>query len=69
MQDLDDPTTISMDMVGSVIQYFRMAENFKQKSLIKGKMENIKAFLAQRSYKPTKERKWYGRKDDPKIGT
>ena len=69
IKDLDDPTTISMDMVGSVIQYFRMAENFKQKSLIKGKMENIKAFLSQRNYKPVKERKWYGRKDDPKLGT
>lgn len=69
IKDLDDPTTISMDIVGSVIQYFRMAENFKQKSLIKGKMENIKAFLSQRNYKPVKERKWYGRKDDPKSGT
>ena len=29
IKDLDDPTTISMDMVGSVVQYFRMAENFK----------------------------------------
>lgn len=70
IKDLDDPTTISMDIVGSVIQYFRMAENFKQKSLIKGKMENIKAFIAQRSYTPIKDsRKWYGKKDSPKIGT
>ena len=70
IKDLDDPTTISMDMVGSVVQYFRMAENFKQKSLIKGKMENIKAFIAQRSYTPIKDsRKWYGKKDSPKIGT
>nr|DAR20926.1 MAG TPA: hypothetical protein [Caudoviricetes sp.] len=33
-------------MVGSVIQYFKMAENFKQKNEVKGKVENIKSFLA-----------------------
>lgn len=50
IKDLDNPATISADMVGSVIQYFKMAENYKQKSAIKAKVENIKAFLGQRSY-------------------
>lgn len=50
IKDLDNPATISADMVGSVIQYFKMAENYKQKSAIKAKVENIKAFLGQRAY-------------------
>nr|DAJ18103.1 MAG TPA: hypothetical protein [Podoviridae sp. ctY3D12] len=29
IKDLDNPATISADMVGSVIQYFKMAENYK----------------------------------------
>nr|UVX72835.1 MAG: hypothetical protein [Bacteriophage sp.] len=45
-KQLDDPATISADMVGSVIQYFKMAENFKQKNEVKGKVENIKSFLS-----------------------
>lgn len=54
IRDLEDPATITADLVGSVIQYYRMAENFKQKSAIKGKVENIKAFLRQRSYTGSK---------------
>lgn len=54
IKDLDDPATITADLVGSVIQYYRMAENFKQKSAIKGKVENIKAFLKQRKYTGTR---------------
>lgn len=54
IKDLEDPATISADLVGSVIQYYRMAENFKQKSAIKGKVENIKAFLRQRKFTGTR---------------
>ena len=28
LKDLDDPSTITADMVGSVIAYYRMSENF-----------------------------------------
>lgn len=72
-KQLDDPATISADMVGSVIQYFKMAENFKQKNEIKGKVENIKSFLAQRKYTGTSGisslKKIFTGKKDPKIGT
>ena len=54
IKDLDDPSTITADLIGSVIQYYRMAENFKQKSAIKGKVENIKAFLRQREFTGTR---------------
>ena len=54
IKDLDDPATITADLIGSVIQYYRMAENFKQKSAIKGKVENIKAFLRQREFTGTR---------------
>lgn len=72
-KQLEDPGTISADMVGSVIQYFKMAENFKQKNEIKGKVENIKSFLAQRRYTGTSnldaiKRIFTGRKD-PKQAT
>lgn len=50
-----------------------MAENFKQKNEIKGKVENIKSFLAQRRYTGTSnldaiKRIFTGRKD-PKQAT
>lgn len=70
---LDNPATISADMVGSVVQYYKMAENFKQKNEIKGKVENIKAFLAQRRYTGTSKlnsiKKFFGYKAEPKQGS
>lgn len=74
IKDLDDPATISADMVGSVIQYFKMAENFKQKSAIKAKVENIKAFLGQRKYTGSNTgvaaavKKFFKQKIEPKDG-
>lgn len=72
-KQLDDPATISADMVGSVMQYFQMAENFKQKNEIKGKVENIKSFLAQRRYTGTSGlgtiKKLFTGRQDPKEGT
>ena len=56
IKDLEDPSTITMDLVGAVIQYYRMAENFKQKSAIKGKVENIKSFLRQRQFTGAKSK-------------
>lgn len=54
IKDLEDPATITADLVGAVIQYYRMAENFKQKSAIKGKVENIKSLLRQRKFTGTR---------------
>lgn len=74
IKDLDNPATISADMVGSVIQYFKMAENYKQKSAIKAEVENIKAFLAQRSFTGTtdgivgKVKSLFKQKIEPKEG-
>lgn len=74
IKDLDNPATISADMVGSVIQYFKMADNYKQKSAIKAKVENIKAFLAQRAYTGTtngiigKVKSWFKQRIEPKEG-
>lgn len=50
LKDLEDPSTITADMVGATISYYRMAENFKQKSAIRAKVENIKQFLRERYY-------------------
>ncbi|QOR57533.1 hypothetical protein [uncultured phage cr125_1] len=74
IKDLDDPATISADMVGSVILYFKMAENFKLKSAIKGEVENIKAFLGQRRYSGSNTgiagtmKKLFKLKREPKSG-
>lgn len=72
-KQLDDPATISADMVGSVIQYFKMAENFKQKNEVKGEVENIKSFLSQRKYTGTSTigsiKRIFTGKQEPKLGT
>nr|DAU41396.1 MAG TPA: hypothetical protein [Bacteriophage sp.] len=39
---LDDPNKITNDLVGSVIAYFKMAENFKNKTEIQPDLEVIK---------------------------
>lgn len=73
LEDLNDPATISADMVGSVIAFYRMAENFKQKSLVKGKLENIKYFIQQRRYTGSntvgKVKSILKSKSDPKDGS
>ena len=47
---LDDPNKITNDLVGSVIAYYKMAENFKQKTEIQPDLEVIKMQLANRIY-------------------
>ena len=47
---LEDPDKITNDLVGSVIAYFKMAENFKQKTEIQPDLEVIKMQLANRMY-------------------
>lgn len=49
-KELEDPSTISADLVGGVMMFFRMAENFQDKNSIKGDVEIIKSFLAKRKY-------------------
>lgn len=44
------PQTITNDIVGAVIAYFKMAENFKQKTEIQPDLEVIKMQLANRTY-------------------
>ena len=47
---LDDPDKITNDLVGAVISYYKMAENFKQKTEIQPDLEVIKMQLANRTY-------------------
>lgn len=47
---LDDPNKITNDLVGAVIAYYKMAENFKQKTEIQPDLEVIKMQLANRIY-------------------
>lgn len=57
VKDLEDPSTIAADLVGSVLRYYKMSENFKQKTAIRGDVEIIKKFLAQRKYSGTQKGK------------
>lgn len=50
IDELDDPNHISNDLVGIVIAYFKMAENFKQKTEIQPDLEVIRMQLANRMY-------------------
>lgn len=47
---LDNPNHITNDLVGASIAYYKMAENFKQKSEIQPDLEVIKMQLANRTY-------------------
>ena len=47
MRMLDDPKMITSDVVGSVIQYFEMAENYKNMSAIQNDLEMIMYRLEQ----------------------
>lgn len=48
---LDNPNHITNDIVGASIAYFKMAENFKQKTEIQPDLEVIKMQLANRTFK------------------
>ena len=50
VKDLENSSTITADLAGSVMMYYKMAENFKEKNAIRGDTEIIKSFLAQRKY-------------------
>ena len=52
-QDLDDPSVISADLIGIVMEYYQSAVNFDEKNKIKSKAETIKAILSRRTYKKT----------------
>ena len=45
MQRLKDPNMITSDVIGSVIAYYQMAENFKNKSAIEDELELHRYFL------------------------
>lgn len=45
-----DPNRITNDLVGAVIAYYKMAENFKQKTEIQPDLEVIKMQLANRTF-------------------
>jgi hypothetical protein len=51
---LDDPKYQSADMVGSMLQFYNMAETYTRMSVIAPKVENLKAFLANRTYRKVK---------------
>lgn len=51
VKSLDDPSTITANTVGSIVQYFKMAENFRIKSELKPKTEAILQFIGNRDYR------------------
>lgn len=53
-KDLDDPSTISADLIGIVMEYYQAAVNFDEKSKIKAQAETIKSILSRRIYKKTR---------------
>lgn len=74
IKDLDDVTTMTNDLVGGVIAYYKMAENFKQKTAIAPELEIIKTQLGLRDFTGTNiststAKEWLTQKSDPKKGT
>lgn len=74
IKDLDDVTTMTNDLVGAVVSYYKMAENFKQKTAIAPDLEIIKNQLGLRNFTGTnttidRAKKWLLQKQDPKKGT
>lgn len=53
-KDLDDPSTISADLIGIIMEYYQAAVNFDEKSKIKAQAETIKSVLSRRIYKKTR---------------
>lgn len=54
VKSLDDPSTITANTVGSIVEYFKMAENFRIKSELKPKTEAILQFIGNRDVKNKK---------------
>ena len=50
LKPLDDPSMISADTVGSVIEFFNMAENYKQMSKVKDDLEMLLDRMSQLEY-------------------
>lgn len=51
IKELEDPSTISADICGIVLMYYRMSQDFLEKTKVRGKLENIKVMVGQRVYK------------------
>ena len=47
---LEDPATISADLLGIVMEYYDSAINFDEKNKIKGKLETLKAVLGRSTF-------------------
>lgn len=54
VKSLDDPSTITANTVGSIVEYFKMAENFRIKSELKPKTEAILQFIGNRDVRSKK---------------
>lgn len=59
VKSLDDPSTITANTVGSIVEYFKMAENFRIKSELKPKTEAILQFIGNRDVKRGQESNIY----------
>lgn len=57
---LDDPTKITSDVVGSVIQYFSMADNFREMTAIQDNLEMILENLSKLEIKEGNKQKMAG---------
>ena len=45
IKELEDPSTISADICGIVLMYYRMSQDFLEKTKVRGKLENIKVMV------------------------
>lgn len=50
LKQLDDPATITADLVGAVIKYHKSCESWKQNTLIQPKIEILKKYLKGRKF-------------------
>ena len=50
---LEDPSIISADLIGIIMEYYDAAVNFDEKTKIKAKVETIKSILGRRTYTKT----------------
>ena len=55
MKKLENPEALTNDIVGSVIAYYGMAENYNQMSSIAPEMELITEFLSRQEFKDSKK--------------
>lgn len=53
VERLENPNQLTNDLIGSVIAYYKMAENFKAKSEIEPELQVIQEMMANRKYNPT----------------